>query len=198
VGQDLFAGTWLDGLYRSQDNGTTWTSIATSMSQGTITSLAAVGTTLYAGTNFGGVYHSQSNGLSWSRLNPSSAFNVQDLAVDGDRLFASTFEAGVQVSVRGGPWMRLSGGFTETFVTDLAIQGPYLVAGVQGEGIWWLPLSEVPSALARPRIPSPGREIPGTFLSGNRVGFIRGDGARDPGKAFDAAGRTGTLLPKTP
>ena len=66
----LFAGTWGAGIYRSSDNGVTWTPSNTGLLVSTIYGLGATPGWVFAGTESGGgVYRSSDNGgtCNWQR-----------------------------------------------------------------------------------------------------------------------------------
>src|SRR5579872_3668492 len=64
----LFAGTDRNGVFRSGDNGLTWTSVRNGMSNTSIDALLALGMNLYAATFGGGIYLSTDNGTDWKLL----------------------------------------------------------------------------------------------------------------------------------
>jgi len=66
----IFAGTWIDGIFRSQDGGSTWAQITTGLTAGSVLALALdPGTSrhLYAGTDVG-LYRSTDNGDHWAAV----------------------------------------------------------------------------------------------------------------------------------
>jgi hypothetical protein len=82
------------GIYRSTDNGTTWTALSTGSPMSGVTALAG-GSTLYAGT-VEGLYVSTNGGVSWSAsglTNPARW--VTSLAVDSANIYAGTYGSGV-------------------------------------------------------------------------------------------------------
>ena len=60
--QTIFVGTESGGVYRSVDNGITWSFLG--LPNTTITSLSRFGTDIIAGTN-SGIYKSPDNGTNW-------------------------------------------------------------------------------------------------------------------------------------
>ncbi len=65
-GTNIFAGADGDGVFRSTNNGTTWTLVSTGITNTRIFALATSGTNLYAGTFGGGVFLSTNNGTNWT------------------------------------------------------------------------------------------------------------------------------------
>jgi len=65
IGGTVFAGTELQGIYSSTNQGTNWIRVNTGLTDSTITCLATLGGTLFTGTT-SGVFVSTDNGTSWS------------------------------------------------------------------------------------------------------------------------------------
>ena len=94
-GTNLFAGTFNGGIFRSSNNGTSWTAVNTGLTNARVYSLAVSGTNLFAGTA-GGVFLSTNNGTSWSAAStglPNST--VYALVASDTSLFAGTGGGGV-------------------------------------------------------------------------------------------------------
>jgi hypothetical protein len=64
----LYAGTWGMGVFRSTDNGATWTQTDLGLPGATIHALTSIGTKLFAGCEGAGVALSTNGGASWSQL----------------------------------------------------------------------------------------------------------------------------------
>src|SRR5665647_1043843 len=63
----MFAGTWHDGIYRSEDNGATWNQITT---MGPIDHLLVNSAGyIFASTHRNGIYRSTDNGDNWTAIN---------------------------------------------------------------------------------------------------------------------------------
>jgi photosystem II stability/assembly factor-like uncharacterized protein len=96
VGPNLFAGTTFSGVFRSTNQGESWTPINEGLLSQSIQSLAAVGTNIFAATVGGGVLLSTDQGESWQAVNEGlTSLGVRALAVAGGRLFAGTFGSGL-------------------------------------------------------------------------------------------------------
>jgi hypothetical protein len=99
----LFAGTKDSGVFRSKDEGLTWTAANDALSCLEVRALAIFGSdpdTLYCGTWGGGVYKSVDGGSTWSEMNGGfpAALQVTSLAIDPkvpDHLYAGTDGNGV-------------------------------------------------------------------------------------------------------
>src|SRR5262245_43613802 len=93
-----------NGVFRSIDQGESWTSINANLPGDALVAVFAVsGTNLYAGTTrslsgrgFGAVFRSTDQGESWTAVNAGlTNLGVRALAVAGEKLFAGTFGGGV-------------------------------------------------------------------------------------------------------
>jgi ligand-binding sensor domain-containing protein len=132
-GNYLFAGT-NSGLFRSSDNGTTWTTIENGLTEGNIYALVAIGSDLFVGNLGGGVFHSTDNGDSWTPANiglTSSYIHVlTEIGSDPSSamLFAGTTDQGVFLSTNNGvSWNSASTGLpANTYVQDLIVSGTNL------------------------------------------------------------------------
>ena len=138
-GTTLFAGAYGSGLFRSTDDGTTWT--PTGVANHYVHSILVNGSSIYAGSE-GGFYHSTDNGLTWSiavsGLGLLDGRDVRSILVHGTTLYAGTLGAGVFVSTDGGAnWTAAANtGLTNTDVWGLAYVGTTLYAGTQGTGVF--------------------------------------------------------------
>ncbi|HUX62051.1 MAG TPA: T9SS type A sorting domain-containing protein [Ignavibacteriaceae bacterium] len=125
------------GIYRSEDNGTSWASINTGLTDTIITALAVSGTNLYAGTN-NGVFLSTDKGSTWSLVDSGptgsevSCFTVKDTIV-----FAGTLDRGVFISTDNGTsWSEINNGLNKISVNALASIGSNIFAGFVDAGIY--------------------------------------------------------------
>jgi hypothetical protein len=135
-GTNLFAGTG-SGVFRSTDNGTSWTAVNTGLTNLQIQSLAVSGTNLFAGTFGGGVFRSTNNGTTWNAINTGlTNQQVQSLVVNGTNLFAGT-SGGVFFSANNGAsWTDVNAGLTNLQIESLAISGTNLFAGTYSDGLF--------------------------------------------------------------
>jgi photosystem II stability/assembly factor-like uncharacterized protein len=99
MGSFLFAGDEDGSVYRSTNNGVSWTAarVLQTAFQGSTFALAASGSNLFAGIGSdSGVYLSTDNGTTWSSVGTGlSGTAVYALAVSGDNLFAGTEGYGI-------------------------------------------------------------------------------------------------------
>ena len=81
----LFAGTYGGGVYRSNDNGLSWTAVNNGLTDSFVLSLAVRGNTLFAGTSEHGVFRSTDNATTWTATNAAwPNLDVYSLAVSLD------------------------------------------------------------------------------------------------------------------
>ena len=93
---ELFAGTQ-SGVFRSQDNGESWTEVSTGLTDPNIKKFAVTAEGDLFAVPFGGdqIFHSADNGERWIEV-PIDFTDVSALAVDADGyLFASAFGDGI-------------------------------------------------------------------------------------------------------
>ncbi len=105
---NLFAGTVAGTIFRSTNNGTSWTAVFT----GTwVEALAVSDTNIFAATD-GGVYRSTNNGTTWSAVSGlTNNVSPQALAISDTNLFAGTYQSGVFRSTNNGTnWIAVNTG----------------------------------------------------------------------------------------
>ena len=132
----LYIGVYMggnDGLFRSDDEGDSWTRITSKEMVHTVEALTAFGTTLYASTFGGGVFRSEDKGDSWTTVNDGlTDWTVSALlAVGENTVFAGTSDGGVFRTTDGGnSWVEVNTGLTNTSVSELAVLGKTIYAGI--------------------------------------------------------------------
>ncbi len=153
-GVSYFMGTYWDGVLVSPDTGAHWTPVSGFASEGAkqVRNLAAnafgPGIVLFAGTN-DGVYRSLDTGANWIKANDGimTQAGVLSLAVvqNSSTVFAGTGEGitlaqgsnGLYRSTdNGAAWTSMGSGLPDKGVVSLVIQGDFLYAGTQGNGVW--------------------------------------------------------------
>ena len=120
-------------LFRSNDEGDSWTRITAKEMRHTITALAVFGATLYAGTHGSGVFRSDDKGDSWTAVNAGLTDRTVStlLVVNEDTVFAGTSEGGIFRTMDGGTsWVAVNTGITNTSVGELAVIGETIYAGM--------------------------------------------------------------------
>ncbi|MFB0517049.1 MAG: FlgD immunoglobulin-like domain containing protein [Candidatus Neomarinimicrobiota bacterium] len=136
-----------EGIYRTVDNGTTWTSISSDLPINEVYSLVAKDSVLFAGTGGNGVYRSLDNGLSWTSVNaglPGNAI-VANLKLFDKGLFAAIGDKIYLTLNSCANWIEVSEGLNlegYSYVTTLGANSDFLFAGTN-DGIWRRPLIEL-------------------------------------------------------
>ncbi len=85
----MFAGTLNSGIFRSTNQGQSWTQVNTGLTTLDVRALAVIGGHFFAGTRGGGgVFRSTDSGQSWIPVNTGvTNLDVRALAVSGATLF---------------------------------------------------------------------------------------------------------------
>ncbi|MFI5201395.1 MAG: T9SS type A sorting domain-containing protein [Candidatus Kapaibacterium sp.] len=119
------------GIYRTSDNGSSWTTFNTSFTSNTINAIVSSGINIFAGTDRDGVFLSTDNGTSWTAVN-SGLLNtyVKTLSIIGTTLFAGTEIGGFFTTSNGTQWNLSNAGLPATGITASAVIGAQLFAGV--------------------------------------------------------------------
>jgi hypothetical protein len=141
-GSYLLAGTDR-GIYRSPDNGATWTAVDTLLSDAT--AFAVIGNDIFAFSQYGGqLHHSSDNGATWTPTGLPDTIAVMALAVSNQNIFAGVHYYNSSLgdvygvyrsSDNGATWT--STGLPDTIeVMALAASGSYLLAGTYFGGTY--------------------------------------------------------------
>ncbi len=129
------------GVFRSSNDGTTWTASNSGMTDTSVYTLAASGSNIFAGIYHGYLFLSTNNGSNWTAV--MTGKRISCFAVDGMNIFTGT-DAGVFHSSNNGVnWTVANTGLTDTTIGSLAITNSFLFAGTNGNGVWRRPLSEL-------------------------------------------------------
>jgi ligand-binding sensor domain-containing protein len=124
---NLFAGTF-GGVYRSINNGITWTSTGLSFNN-LVRALAVNGKTLLAGTP-AGAYLSDDNSQTWTAINTGlTDLDISAVLVSNTYLFAGTGNGVFRSSRDTVNWTAVNNGLTDTNIQSFFQSGAYLLAG---------------------------------------------------------------------
>lgn len=106
----LFAGTSTDGMRRSTNNGTSWTTINSGLptvGEKSIRAITVSGSKIYVG-NSRGVFVSSNDGTTWTAINGGVGnpgyTSIKTIAVKGDTLFAGTGSIILRSIDHGATW----------------------------------------------------------------------------------------------
>ncbi len=138
-GQVLYAGSFGFGVFRSEDQGTSWTAINQGLSDPFIYCLAASDDgVVYVGTVRGGVFQSRDSGKSWQQINAGlKRLEVKTLLIANGAVYAGTGDGVYRYSQEHNRWNPVTKGLDDTLVYSLAM-GPdrVLFAGTSGKGLY--------------------------------------------------------------
>jgi ligand-binding sensor domain-containing protein len=158
-GTNLFAGTWTQGfllftlsggVWRSTNNGTSWTDISKGRRMDVkALAIAQTGDLFSGGTPFiewflflplpgaGGVFRYGNDDISWTPVNSGLAnTSVYSLVTSGSNLFAGTGGGVFRSTNNGASWIAVSNGLTNYDVSCLVVSGTNLLAGTRGGGVF--------------------------------------------------------------
>jgi len=167
---NLFAATWGAGVYMFNTGTTSWTAVNSTSGQkdslpGTphILSLTSNGKEMLASTSDLYVYSTSNNGAMWMKAD--TGFSIYTGALPTLFAIGSDFLAGGNANEspgtenptiylttnNGSAWTTDTVGFTEgttaSFVYSFCANSQYVFAGTYGQGVWRLPISDIPSAV---------------------------------------------------
>jgi photosystem II stability/assembly factor-like uncharacterized protein len=112
VGSTLFMATSYDGVYKSTDDGFTWTPANRGMGPKDARAIAVSNSsTLIAGTHYVGMYRSTDLGLSWNKSVTGfpAGSSILSLIVNDISVFAGTRDGVYRTDDNGDNWVRLGG-----------------------------------------------------------------------------------------
>lgn len=115
---ELFAGTFNDGVYYSNDKGKTWVQKNNGLANQQVFAIAEHKDTLYLGTLYG-VYKSTNNGNTWvAKNNGLTDMYINALAITRDkRILAGTLYSGLFISTDfGDSWAQMQNDFSNKSV----------------------------------------------------------------------------------
>ena len=117
----LLAGTDGAGVFRSTDNGNSWTPVNTGLYNDpsrfpmVITAIAGMGDKIYVGTR-GALYISTDIGKTWKTVSVIKGFvGIRDIVILDDQIYFSTDGRGVWQSNDGNTWAQINDGLGITF-----------------------------------------------------------------------------------
>jgi photosystem II stability/assembly factor-like uncharacterized protein len=102
----IYAGTEVNGLYASTDDGLNWIPLNSGIETQEVTSVVRKPGYLFVGTFGSGVYRSTDNGLTWLAPSNGGNFAITAIVVKDSFLFAGSIEEGVyRSSDNGQTWV---------------------------------------------------------------------------------------------
>ncbi len=128
-GQQLFAGTWQGGVYRSSNYGQSWVSAGLPYSN--VRALFVNGTELFAGLDDGGgVYRTTNDGATWTAMNAGIDNPVIGaVAAGAGHLFVGTWHGEIFHSTdKGTSWAQLFTGMPGVPIAPITMDGLRMAA----------------------------------------------------------------------
>jgi len=162
-GNYLYAATGLpdtlsDGVYRSADNGLSWTALNNGLPHGiAFWHLSVNGNNLFVGSEGRGIYRSTDNGVNWVEVNSGITNDtITSILVINDTVFAGTFNGLFRSTNNGTTWVQVNDGLPSFDpgifdISAFAISGGYIFASLGSgngvldpinSGVWRRPLSD--------------------------------------------------------
>jgi photosystem II stability/assembly factor-like uncharacterized protein len=144
----IFAGTNGAGIYRSLDNGITWTGVNTGLDLDVgvyVVSLMRSGGGIFAGVQGKGIYRSADNGATWISIRNGLPTNNTDgtvisMTATNGIIFAGVYKGGVYRSIDNGTtWSATNTGLplaTIGSITSMAASGGAILAGTEQRGLY--------------------------------------------------------------
>jgi len=132
----IFAGTSNDGMRRTNNGGTTWTTINSGLpttGEKSIRAIAVNGSKIYIGTGGRGVFRSTNDGTNWVAANGgigSVGYTfIRSVAVKGDTIFAGVNGGVIRSFNNGTSWENVFSNSGLSTVYALLLNGQTLYAG---------------------------------------------------------------------
>jgi photosystem II stability/assembly factor-like uncharacterized protein len=125
-------------LYKSENNGISWTKISTDLKLSEITNIKFYGTqTIVMGTHSAGVWHSTDGGSNWERWDPYLHDSVNAIQFFRGRCYAATTEGMISCALGSNNWQNEL--FADEYIPVMQIlnyEDKRLYASVANLGIW--------------------------------------------------------------
>ena len=118
---NIYAGTWLNGMFKSTDGGANWSAVNNGMAANTVvTSMTLSDEVLYTGTFGNGVNKSSDYAASWAPVSAGIDFIWAMASNSLGHIFAGTYGDGIYLSTdNGANWARTN--FPATHIYSLII-----------------------------------------------------------------------------
>jgi photosystem II stability/assembly factor-like uncharacterized protein len=135
-GANIFVGT-NRGVFRSTDNGVSWDSVSSGLTNIDIRSLASDGANLFAGTWGDGIFLSTNSGISWAAVSTNlNNFSIHTIAINGSSIFDGTENGICRSTDNGSMWYLVTNGLANGSVQVIAVKGTDILAGTGGGGVF--------------------------------------------------------------
>lgn len=199
----IFAGSYFGDLYKSDDNGITWSKISAFGRK--LLSMAKKSDNLYVGCEFKNLndtcrlFYSPDNGISWQdkKLGSLLYLEIRAIAVAANKIFVGL---GLDYNVlnntfllysedNGNSWNNYTDNLPRININSLKINGNYLYAATEGKGIWKRPLSDFVGISENSEIVSTVSVFPNPLADNMHFSYELKKDAKVKLNIFDIAGR---------
>jgi photosystem II stability/assembly factor-like uncharacterized protein len=124
----VFAGTSELGMFRTRDNGNTWTQINNGIIyQADVISIGIHEESVYACTTKG-LYRTEDNGDNWVPVRPDEK-TYYSIAFNDPYIFTSLYDSIIRSSDNGVTWVPANTGLTNPFIISMAAKDSFVFAG---------------------------------------------------------------------
>lgn len=134
TGEDIYVGTTMEGIFKSSDNGLSWTAKNAGIPYlGGMMDFAVKGTDLYTASFISGVIKSTDNGENWTPMNDglNGYTDINAILISGENIWIGSNGGGASLSTDNGTtWTPKNTGMPVTKrVRSLAVSGTIILAG---------------------------------------------------------------------
>jgi photosystem II stability/assembly factor-like uncharacterized protein len=135
-GSYIFASTLGGGIYRSTDNGESWSLVNNGLPSATVRVMITSGPNIFGATDGAGVVLSTNNGYSWAQVNNGLSYTtLQTITRCDTNIFAATDYGGVDISTDYGVnWQKT--GTLSSIVNAMIVNSSNIFAGINGKGVY--------------------------------------------------------------
>ena len=201
-GTNLFTGTISNGIFLSNNNGTSWIPVNNGLTSTCwVEALAISGNNIFAGTHTPelnmGVYLSTNNGSNWTATALSLTTAVYEFAVNGSNIFAGGLYGVWLTTNNGTSWTQVLN-TSPQHVLSIAINGSTIFAGTDNSKVYKSTNNGASWTQVNNGLPSSAYQVQALAISGNTVyAGLLGSGlyrSTDGGANWTSA-TNGLLLP---
>ncbi len=138
-GSTLFAATFGQGVFFSDDSAKNWTPINNGLSYPYVNTITVSGSNIYAGTDGQGVFFSSDNGANWTQVNNGlTDLTVYELIISNSNVYAGTKTGGIFTTTdNGSNWTEVNNSLDNKTIEAFAVKDNNVFAGTDGGGIFF-------------------------------------------------------------
>lgn len=139
-----YAAAWGGGIFRSYDNGNTWTKINNGIKHQFVKDLNVDKGRIYVAIQYGPLYVSTDSGNTWVSLGLDSSYaSVNSISADDSVITLITYPDSVRLSTDyGATWKRINYQFNNDSLKNPAVKDSFIFASVTGMGVYRIGLND--------------------------------------------------------